>query len=267
MRRLPAVGSSPHVRGTPAGMPHDSRATRFIPARAGNASESVAPGAAVAVHPRTCGERGRAGTGRALAPRFIPARAGNAAVRYSRPKPTPVHPRTCGERLPLRDAGQRDRGSSPHVRGTPSRRGPKTRGCRFIPARAGNAGDGAGRAAAAPVHPRTCGERNHPRQRVRRITGSSPHVRGTLVRRFALRPERRFIPARAGNARTRPAAPAMRPVHPRTCGERGKSAGLSGIAPGSSPHVRGTRSRSPGRHPGRRFIPARAGNAAGPNAW
>src|SRR3984893_12073468 len=52
-------------------------------------------------------------------------------------------------------------------------------------------------------------------------------------------------------------------VHPRACGERVPGITLVNNDYGSSPRVRGTRGYRTGNLRGRRFIPARAGNAAG----
>ena len=70
--------------------------------------------------------------------------------------------------------------------------------------------------------------------------GSSPRVRGTLVVRCGTGGRIRFIPAGAGNTRCTRLRMMLKSVHPRGCGEHGRSVG--GYAP---------------RH---RFIPAGAGN-------
>ena len=56
-------------------------------------------------------------------------------------------------------------------------------------------------------------------------------------------PPRRFIPARAGNAATSRACRRMSAVHPRACGERRPCRVDSRCRCGSSPRVRGTRTR------------------------
>ena len=90
-------------------------------------------------------------------------------------------------------------GSSPRVRGTPSKWRPHELPQRFIPACAGNAAPGIKFPLISPVHPRVCGERPyHPFKGT--VDGSSPRVRGTR------RPERQ--------------SPVREPVHPRVCGER-----------------------------------------------
>ena len=174
-----ACGSSPRVRGT---LPrHGERVgrVRFIPARAGNADACALHPERDPVHPRACGERRvrtsaqsfqRGSSPRVRGtltatrvclrrPRFIPARAGNAGGCGRARSARPVHPRACGERLRLMPSRIAFCGSSPRVRGT--RSWCKDRGAvvRFIPARAGNARNGAGPCAHSTVHPRACGER------------------------------------------------------------------------------------------------------------
>ena len=113
----------------------------------------------------------------------------------------------------------------------------------------------------SPVHPRIRGERSSPNPCTTRNSGSSPHTRGTLPVDGTVHPDKRFIPAYAGNASiVTPRRRAM-PVHPRIRGERPTSAILGRSQTGSSPHTRGTRPRQGCRSRGRRFIPAYAGNA------
>ena len=135
------TGSSPRVRGTHSPRCRDAPHRRFIPACAGNAAFGGPNIAAVAVHPRVCGERTSPIIGSFLpsgssprvrgtqavrrhpgpARRFIPACAGNAESEYHRPCPVPVHPRVCGERQAWRSSLVVVPGSSPRVRGTPLR--------------------------------------------------------------------------------------------------------------------------------------------------
>ncbi len=70
----------------------------------------------------------------------------------------------------------------------------------------------------------------------------------------------RFIPAHAGN--THKAAPSdwLREVHPRACGEHPARRLRATSSAGSSPRMRGTRSRSIRILVPKRFIPAHAGN-------
>ena len=132
-------GSSPRMRGTPAGRHLMRQAYRFIPAHAGNASLRSCWTGWNAVHPRACGERPawasrgptfpgssprmRGTRNRRQAyfpdPRFIPAHAGNARRAACRSPRVPVHPRACGERFDSEGAQMFLGGSSPRMRGTP----------------------------------------------------------------------------------------------------------------------------------------------------
>ena len=112
------------------------------------------------------------------------------------------------------------------------------------------------------VHPRACGERSDLADPEFAAYGSSPRVRGTRYLPSFDSLRARFIPARAGNARAEPGAPSIDAVHPRACGERRSGGTLWTLMPGSSPRVRGTRVYSNAPTTRRRFIPARAGNAA-----
>ena len=134
---------------------------------------------------------------------------------------------------------------------------------RFIPARVGNAWLGGVRFLGCAVHPRACGERCCSRWNSRRATGSSPRVWGTPSPRRSAAAERRFIPARVGNAWRPRRSTWPRAVHPRACGERLAKSAASSSMFGSSPRVWGTRLRRCRGAGGFRFIPARVGNAIG----
>ena len=133
------AGSSPHVRGTRCTPARVSIKGRFIPACAGNAIARRLPGR---MH------RGSSPHVRGTQPdhvaepdriRFIPACAGNAVLEGQRHRGQSVHPRMCGERQPCQKRFWSLTGSSPHVRGTPSRCFFARGRPRFIPACAGNA--------------------------------------------------------------------------------------------------------------------------------
>ena len=88
-------------------------------------------------------------------------------------------------------------------------------------------------------------------------------MRGTL--RIAKRAvsNTRFIPARAGNTRTKEQLAYDIAVHPRACGEHARTVDPMLCAYGSSPRVRGTLLDPRCRPTLKRFIPARAGNTPG----
>ena len=208
------------MRGTRPTRRVDIASSRFIPACAGNAGLGARAPTPTPVHPRVCGERRSAsltsqltngssprvrGTPPGLAAahpgrRFIPACAGNASRRASEPLSHAVHPRVCGERSDVGVLPMTERGSSPRVRGTPTRWGDRWMVKRFIPACAGNAWRRSSTGLALTVHPRVCGER----------------AGGTAVRCS----RQRFIPACAGNAACDLLGRAGETVHPRVCGER-----------------------------------------------
>ena len=213
---------------------------RFIPACAGNAFSRPTPIRRSTVHPRVCGERfggyGVGAPGGGSSPRvrgtpsgsgptyqsdrFIPACAGNAPRACPACSPGAVHPRVCGERRTSDPDRLAEDGSSPRVRGT------LTEAClllavrRFIPACAGNADHPRSQHIARAVHPRVCGERADGVGRFAVVSGSSPRVRGTHIRRQRERAVDRFIPACAGNATRSAFQQSRRAVHPRVCGER-----------------------------------------------
>ena len=192
-------GSSPHARGTRQQLYTLSDDIRFIPACAGNTPPTRSPRRPRPVHPRMRGEHepttnwlkafyGSSPHARGTPSkesktsglqRFIPACAGNtiwcAAVTVT------------------------NAGSSPHARGTLMNVLQFYPTPRFIPACAGNTRPSAGRAATRTVHPRMRGEHEQNLPNMCRITGSSPHARGT--QRPGKSPKRftGFIPACAGN--------------------------------------------------------------------
>ena len=276
----PLIGSSPRVRGTARARARRSSPKRFIPACAGNGRLRAGASGRGPVHPRVCGERsdfsddyvlgvgssprvrGTVHLRRCLLPefRFIPACAGNGPRRPRTGRRPPVHPRVCGERLWIDHQRTILPGSSPRVRGTEPR--PRLRGasCRFIPACAGNGGRRAGGVRPGSVHPRVCGERTEAICPAHMAAGSSPRVRGTVVRSAIAGPFVRFIPACAGNGAEFSLRLNVTAVHPRVCGERVRSSrGLRRLH-GSSPRVRGTARVRALSELTRRFIPACAGN-------
>ena len=277
----PGCGSSPRVRGTRFCGAVAGPGRRFIPACAGNATESPIRFPARSVHPRVCGERrwtaARGWTSAGSSPRvrgtpsgdradrrnlrFIPACAGNAASPAIWRCSTTVHPRVCGERATIACRPPGSHGSSPRVRGTPRPPQGWYGAVRFIPACAGNAAATRDRPRGPSVHPRVCGERRGYRYTVKSHLGSSPRVRGTRLRLGIRLGIRRFIPACAGNARSARMRGSPRSVHPRVCGERLSKEAVGVSASGSSPRVRGTHPDGLPTRGDFRFIPACAGNA------
>ncbi len=260
--KLLAIGPSPRVQGT----------RRAAGPKTGR----------VSVHPRACREHGsvRLPSRRPAGPsprvqgtlvldvlrsevdRSIPARAGNTRQRPEHFGMHPVHPRACREHSSALSTVAVAVGPSPRVQGTRPRRGQSRVGYRSIPARAGNTRWRWRTTGSSSVHPRACREHSSPVRPCFRVPGPSPRVQGT--RGLQLDPEgvHRSIPARAGNTSSpRTRAPGS-PVHPRACREHADPAAQVAGLVGPSPRVQGTLGRTSRLRPGRRSIPARAGNTA-----
>ena len=212
-------GSSPRVRGTPAGVASRLYMCRFIPAGAGNTEPAPAFTLTNPVHPRGCGEHNRAivpdprqsgssprvrGTldqhqQYSSRPRFIPAGAGNTWPYPPSAVPPAVHPRGCGEHNGFFDCLGKLLGSSPRVRGTRPPSAGAFPESRFIPAGAGNTQQASHRLRCRAVHPRGCGEHVVVVLQMSKKAGSSPRVRGTPPVCGDAPTPARFIPAGAGN--------------------------------------------------------------------
>ena len=254
-------GSSPRLRGT--------------------AEARLVNGSGAQVHPRACGEQGATwesaelvagssprlrGTGLQAGERhglfrFIPAPAGNSPPPESVGEVNAVHPRACGEQRSVLLSWYPVFGSSPRLRGTGVARKGQCRGHRFIPAPAGNSKRGRGPGPPLPVHPRACGEQRSDVGTLPDGAGSSPRLRGTATVYIDSTGGHRFIPAPAGNRRPGCPRPRRHTVHPRACGEQITSPSAPRTFTGSSPRLRGTARRRFHGSPGRRFIPAPAGNS------
>ena len=182
--------------------------------------------------------------------RFIPACAGNTKVfgvdvRCSASRFIPA----CAGNTRRSLAGSRwvFGGSSPRVQGTQTI-------------------EHSLRKVLAPVHPRVCREHRQPHCSLRRIfDGSSPRVQGTRTYRPTGHPES-WSPVHPRVCREHAHAQStdghnLIPVHPRVCREHMMDQMLaSKVDYGSSPRVQGTPASERSDLPGRRFIPACAGN-------
>ena len=133
---------------------------------------------------------------------------------------------------------------------------------RFIPASAGNTPVSCSSPCPTPVHPRERGEHFQVAPRPSSSIGSSPRARGTRHRRRRHDAAARFIPASAGNTRTKLGAARLRSVHPRERGEHGRFVLAGHRHDGSSPRARGTPELDVTRDTVARFIPASAGNTS-----
>ncbi len=111
------------------------------------------------------------------------------------------------------------------------------------------------------VYSRWCGELISDIQHCGAKRGLSPLARGTHERGTPGRLIVRFIPAGAGNSRTRHTRASHRPVYPRWRGELGTCLIICVATVGLSPLARGTLPLVSCRPRKNRFIPAGAGNS------
>ncbi len=173
----------------------------------------------------------------------------------------PVHPRACGEQWTADTSKAGITGSSPRMRGTETQSPYNIFHHRFIPAHAGNRRNAGPRRRNVSVHPRACGEQQTLGQRCGPSDGSSPRMRGTVVRNLESVLSERFIPAHAGNRLMSNIEFSKSSVHPRACGEQRTKIAIVKDENGSSPRMRGTEALGKARPSAVRFIPAHAGNS------
>ena len=130
-------------------------------------------------------------------------------------------------------------GSSPRVRGKRETALDKALTLRIIPARAGQTDFRRLEALPPSDHPRACGANPGMFSSRSVRAGSSPRVRGKRALANAWTPERRIIPARAGQTCLISLMSASSSDHPRACGANvDEIRGVTGES-GSSPRVRG----------------------------
>ena len=186
----------------------------------------------------------------------------------------------CGEHVDPDNPESDPMGSSPHVRGALKCGFAAVPGLRIIPACAGSTGvvlmrffpNGIIPACAGSTkrfsstempfrdHPRMCGEHLDAGSEQKPCPGSSPHVRGALLRLLIAATIGGIIPACAGSTSRKPEAKEFQRDHPRMCGEHGIDVCFIDEAQGSSPHVRGAPDDGLLRHLHEGIIPACAGS-------
>ena len=250
-----------------------------IPACAGEPSPPLCGQATQSLYPRVCGGTRSKGVAyeqaTGLSPRVrgnhavliqnhqidgsIPACAGEPLVpEYQRPRGT-VYPRVCGgTSLCILSVSWRS-GLSPRVRGNPWY--PNTNGleARSIPACAGEPPSASSASPGARVYPRVCGGTGSRPRWPMRMTGLSPRVRGNRPKRRGHLQRVRSIPACAGEPSAAPSMLSRTAVYPRVCGGTRRLSTHRWSCRGLSPRVRGNPGLPPRCCPGRRSIPACAG--------
>ena len=114
--------------------------------------------------------------------RFIPVHTGNTMKPTVEQVIITVHPRAYGEHRVLLLLLLHSHGSSPCIRGTRAISEMKTKFNRFIPVHTGNTNGTFNPPPPPPVHPRAYGEHDCTVWLLNSLKGSSPCIRGTLVR-------------------------------------------------------------------------------------
>ena len=175
---------------------------------------------------------------------IIPACAGNTSAAHASASMRREHPRMRGEHERTPGSHLHFGGSSPHARGTRSATCFLKINARIIPACAGNTRAEALACQVHRDHPRMRGEHSSASSVQTLCPGSSPHARGTLVARVRIRIVPGIIPACAGNTDDAVVVWCERGDHPRMRGEHTVPYVAFWRRVGSSPHARGTRTRS-----------------------
>ena len=227
-----SIGSSPRMRGARPRPYPPCHGRGIIPADAGSTSRSAA-------------QRPREGD--------HPADAGSTLLGVCHTDEDEDHPRGCGEhpyRSPRRSL----------MRGALSRNSVQGAPVRIIPADAGSTTAPRRRAHPGGDHPRGCGEHVDGLRAGPGGAGSSPRMRGALPCCKTRRPARGIIPADAGSTQVAQYKDVADRDHPRGCGEHSSRAKLHACDMGSSPRMRGARSRDYDQRSGSGIIPADAGS-------
>ena len=153
------------------------------------------------------------------------------------------HPRMCGEHLGRLGTGTKRDGIIPACAGS-------TRAARDIKTLGRD-------------HPRMCGEHRRLLKGFYGHAGSSPHVRGALLRAELGLSVGGIIPACAGSTSWDAIISKQGRDHPRMCGEHERLRGMAASLRGSSPHVRGAPTGVVSQTQTLGIIPACAGSTPG----
>ena len=272
-------GLSPRVRGNLSGVSRSVYISGSIPACAGEPQAFQILHPPLKVYPRVCGgtspvapdaisrtglsPRVRGNPGGWCSParwtRSIPACAGEPVKRPRTPPAHTVYPRVCGGTIEAGIDAIPRAGLSPRVRGNRADGRLSGGRLRSIPACAGEPARRHPASRPATVYPRVCGgTENIPHNRF--VTrGLSPRVRGNRYVSVNGREYQRSIPACAGEPSAASGARCGLKVYPRVCGGTPLDGYGGNLDEGLSPRVRGNPPPCPHRPPGRRSIPACAG--------
>ena len=134
---------------------------------------------------------------------IIPAYAGSTNRKGTMLKARWDHPRVCGEHALGDFVSETEEGSSPRMRGAPAHFFSDKSNQGIIPAYAGSTEHELTRLRAIRDHPRVCGEHLITHGKGKNLPGSSPRMRGALVKRHINIDRLGIIPAYAGSTKAR----------------------------------------------------------------
>ena len=251
----------------------------IIPAHAGLTSSWLSQFISLRDHPRACGAHSSSATRlscpQGSSPRMrgsldylrhlhaahgiIPAHAGLTNLHDFLFSHFGDHPRACGAHF---KSGRWDgyfKGSSPRMRGSLVADSGRFGFPGIIPAHAGLTTTHHRARWARRDHPRACGAHKKRPKMTKKMMGSSPRMRGSRADDDLRADDVGIIPAHAGLTECIQVYLTATRDHPRACGAHSYSNAWSGIRPGSSPRMRGSRHlRRHGQADGG-IIPAHAG--------
>ena len=192
--------------------------------------------------------------------RIIPADAGSTHSILISDRMARDHPRGCGEHMLTRRIVDLYQGSSPRMRGAQPAWWLCLQYWGIIPADAGSTCADTYSVSVSGDHPRGCGEHEPFANRSSCWPGSSPRMRGAHIGRPFFVRTGRIIPADAGSTLAWMGGHHDMADHPRGCGEHADAGIYTVSVWGSSPRMRGARTRNwwRGSCPG--IIPADAGS-------
>ena len=273
------AGSSPRMRGSPTKRRRSMRPMGIIPAHAGLTRPRSWMIACLRDHPRACGAhfqhlpQSRHVIGSSPRMRgsqlvkesahkydgIIPAHAGLTSNRHRPACWIWDHPRACGAHFSLACTRHRMVGSSPRMRGSPSRGCTREQFSGIIPAHAGLTVTATRLHASMRDHPRACGAHRR-RSRSRMVpSGSSPRMRGSPRSSLTSPRSVGIIPAHAGLTILHAINSPSSRDHPRACGAHIPHFSAPKLAKGSSPRMRGSQRELVITETFNGIIPAHAG--------
>ena len=281
------AGLSPRMRGNPGIAIASSTSTGSIPAYAGEPRNTLTPSLATPVYPRVCGGTSpapaRPTPPKGLSPRMrgnrqrvraagqrgrsIPAYAGEPLCANPVGGVPRVYPRVCGGTTNLPAAIARMDGLSPRMRGNHGHTAVRQWPPGSIPAYAGEPAAGLVSSGRGTVYPRVCGGTGDVRRDGRYGVGLSPRMRGNRPRLLGPHPQRRSIPAYAGEPAGLRSRPIVATVYPRVCGGTPPQCPIILARRGLSPRMRGNPIANGGGGLRDRSIPAYAGEPGITAPW